>query len=52
MRLLLGLAGPRPEIKEVLLHAADGYTDTIALEKPMDPTTLVLHQRAGPGIII
>jgi DMSO/TMAO reductase YedYZ molybdopterin-dependent catalytic subunit len=50
--VLFGLAGPCPGIMEVLLHAADGYTDAIALEKAMDPTTLALHQRARLGIMI
>jgi hypothetical protein len=47
MRLLLGSAVPRPGVHEVLLHAADGYTDTISLEKAMDPTTLVVYQMNG-----
>ena len=47
MRLLLESAGPRPGVKEVLLHAADGYTDTVALEKAMDPTTLVVYEMNG-----
>jgi DMSO/TMAO reductase YedYZ molybdopterin-dependent catalytic subunit len=32
---------------EVLLHAADGYTDTFAVEKAMDPTTLVAYRMNG-----
>ena len=47
MRLLLEPAGLRPGVKEVLLHAADGYTDTVALEKAMDPTTLVVYEMNG-----
>ena len=29
------------------MHAADGYTDTVALEKAMDPTTLVVYEMNG-----
>src|SRR5262249_26125181 len=38
MRDLLDAAGVKDGAVEVLLHAADGYTDTFAIEKAMDPT--------------
>lgn len=41
LRDLLEAAGPSPDAVEVLLYAADGYTDTFSIEKAMDPTTLV-----------
>jgi DMSO/TMAO reductase YedYZ molybdopterin-dependent catalytic subunit len=47
MRDLLAAAGPRDGAVEVLLHAADGYTDTFAFEKAMDPTTMVVYQMNG-----
>jgi DMSO/TMAO reductase YedYZ molybdopterin-dependent catalytic subunit len=47
MRHLLGAAHPRQGAVEVLLHAADGYTDTLTLDKAMDPTTLVVYEMNG-----
>lgn len=47
MRRLLEMAQPKPGVVEVLLHAADGYTDTFALEKAMDETTLVVYEMNG-----
>jgi DMSO/TMAO reductase YedYZ molybdopterin-dependent catalytic subunit len=47
MRHLLDAAHPRQGAVEVLLHAADGYTDTLALDKAMDPTTLVVYEMNG-----
>ena len=44
---LLEQAGPRPGVVEVLLHGADGYTDTFPLEKALDPTTLVVYAMNG-----
>jgi DMSO/TMAO reductase YedYZ molybdopterin-dependent catalytic subunit len=47
LRLLLEAAGVRPGVVDILLHAADGYTDTLPLEKAMDPTTLVAYEMNG-----
>jgi DMSO/TMAO reductase YedYZ molybdopterin-dependent catalytic subunit len=47
MRHLLDAAHPRQGAVEVLLHAADGYTDTLTLDKAMDPTTLVVYEMNG-----
>ena len=37
MRDLLDAAAPLPEAARVRLHGVDNYTDTIPLEKAMDP---------------
>ena len=47
LRDLLEAAKPGVGAVEVLLHAADGYTDTFSIEKAMDPTTLVAYQMNG-----
>ena len=47
LKSLLEAAGPRSSAVEVLLRGADGYTDTIPLEKALDPTTLVVFQMNG-----
>ena len=44
---LLEAARPRSGALEVLLHAADGYTDTFAFDKAMDPTTMVVYRMNG-----
>ncbi|MGH2559461.1 MAG: molybdopterin-dependent oxidoreductase, partial [Thermomicrobiales bacterium] len=44
MRELLMATGVRDGAKEVRLHAADGFTDTFAIEKALDPTTLVAYR--------
>ncbi|MGE3272218.1 MAG: molybdopterin-dependent oxidoreductase [Chloroflexota bacterium] len=44
---LLEAAGPRPGGVEALLRGADGYTDTIPLEKALDPATLVVFEMNG-----
>lgn len=41
MATLLNAAGVKDGAVEVLLHSADGYTDTFAIEKALEPTTLV-----------
>ena len=41
LRDLLRAASPAASAVEVRLHAADGYTDTFAIERALDPTTLV-----------
>jgi DMSO/TMAO reductase YedYZ molybdopterin-dependent catalytic subunit len=47
MHRLLEASGPQPGVVDVLLHAADGYTDTLTLEKAMHPTTLVVYEMNG-----
>ncbi len=44
---LLAASRPRDGAVEVRLHAADGYVDTVAFEKAMDPTTLVAYRMNG-----
>ena len=47
LRALLEEAGPQDGVVEAVLRAADGYTDTFAIEKAMDPTTLVAYEMNG-----
>ncbi len=47
MRDLLNTAGLKPGIKRVLFRAVDGYTDTIPLDKALEPTTLVAYRMNG-----
>ncbi len=47
MRSLLEEAGMREDAVEVVLHGADGYTDTFSIEKAMEPTTLVAYRMNG-----
>lgn len=47
MATLLNASGVRDGAVEVLLHAADGYTDTFAIERALDPTTLVVYEMNG-----
>ncbi|MEJ7801777.1 MAG: molybdopterin-dependent oxidoreductase [Candidatus Limnocylindria bacterium] len=47
MRVLLEEAGAREDAVEVVLHGADGYTDTFSFEKAMEPTTLVAYRMNG-----
>lgn len=47
LRDLLEEAGPQDGALEVVLRGADGYTDTFAFEKAMDPTTLVAYEMNG-----
>ena len=47
LRDLLMPAGLRPGIAKVVLHAADGYTDTYALDKALEPTTFVAYEMNG-----
>jgi DMSO/TMAO reductase YedYZ molybdopterin-dependent catalytic subunit len=47
LRSLLDAAGPRPGAVEVLLRGADGYTDTIPLDKALEPQTLVVFEMNG-----
>jgi DMSO/TMAO reductase YedYZ molybdopterin-dependent catalytic subunit len=50
MATLLNASGVREGAVEVLLHAADGYTDTFAIERALDPATLVVYEMNGEPI--
>jgi DMSO/TMAO reductase YedYZ molybdopterin-dependent catalytic subunit len=47
MRDLLNKAVVKEGAVEVKLHGADGYTDTFAIEKALDPTTMVVYLMNG-----
>ncbi len=47
LRSLLEAAGPQTGVKEILLHGVDNYSDTFAIEKALDPTTLVVYEMNG-----
>ena len=47
LHTLLEPAAADPDGKKVLLHGVDNYTDTIPLEKAMNPTTLVVYEMNG-----
>lgn len=47
MRTLLNAAKPLPGATKVKLHGVDNYTDTIPLEKALDPATLVVYEMNG-----
>ncbi|MGI8855316.1 MAG: molybdopterin-dependent oxidoreductase [Thermomicrobiales bacterium] len=47
MRTLLEAAGPHTDAVAIKLNGADGYTDTIPIDKAMDPTTLVVYGMNG-----
>ena len=47
LRGLLEKAGPLSDAARVSLHGVDNYTDTISLEKAMDPTTLLAYEMNG-----
>jgi DMSO/TMAO reductase YedYZ molybdopterin-dependent catalytic subunit len=47
MRTLLEAAGPHVGVVAVKLNGADGYTDTIPIDKAMEPTTLVVYGMNG-----
>jgi DMSO/TMAO reductase YedYZ molybdopterin-dependent catalytic subunit len=44
---LLARAAPRSSAARVRFHSVDNYTDTIPLEKAMEPTTLLAYQMNG-----
>lgn len=50
MRSLIEAAGAKPGVVEVHLHGVDNYTDTFAIEKALEPTTLVAYQMNGEMI--
>jgi DMSO/TMAO reductase YedYZ molybdopterin-dependent catalytic subunit len=43
LRDLLMTAGPKPSATEVMLHGADGYTDSYPLDKALEPGTFVAY---------
>ena len=47
---LLRKAGPRPGVQKVVLRGADGYADSITLEKAMDPSTLLVFEMNGEAL--
>jgi len=47
LRDLLEKAAPFSDAARVRLHGVDNYTDTIPLEKAMDPTTLLAYEMNG-----
>ena len=47
LRDFLRSAGPLPGAARVRLHGVDNYTDTIPLEKAMDPATLLAYEMNG-----
>jgi DMSO/TMAO reductase YedYZ molybdopterin-dependent catalytic subunit len=50
MRDLLNEAAVKPGAVEVKLYGADGYTDTFAIEKALDPATMVVYQMNGEAL--
>jgi DMSO/TMAO reductase YedYZ molybdopterin-dependent catalytic subunit len=50
LRDLLEQAGPLTDAARVRLHGVDNYTDTIPLEKAMDPTTLLAYEMNGVAL--
>jgi DMSO/TMAO reductase YedYZ molybdopterin-dependent catalytic subunit len=47
MRDLLETASPLAGAAKVKLHGVDNYTDTITLEKAMDPATIIAYEMNG-----
>lgn len=47
LRALLESARPKPGVKQVAFHAADGYVHAVSLGKAMEPTTLVAYEMNG-----
>ena len=47
MRGLIESAGPSASAARVKLHGVDNYTDTIPLEKALEPTTLIAYEMNG-----
>jgi len=43
LRVLLERSRLKPGVKDIALFAADGYSDSIPLEKALEPTTLVAY---------
>jgi DMSO/TMAO reductase YedYZ molybdopterin-dependent catalytic subunit len=47
MHDLLDMAAPLANAAKVRLHGVDNYTDTILLEKAMDPATIIAYEMNG-----
>lgn len=47
LRSLLESAGPRSGVMEVVFRSVDGYTDTVSLDKALEPTTLLAYRMNG-----
>src|SRR5467141_4125283 len=47
MHDLLDMAAPLASAAKVRLHGVDNYTDTILLEKAMDPATIIAYEMNG-----
>ena len=50
LRDLIDQAGPMAEAQRVRLYGVDNYTDTIPLEKALDPTTLLVWEMNGRAL--
>jgi DMSO/TMAO reductase YedYZ molybdopterin-dependent catalytic subunit len=50
LRDLIDPAGPMADAKRVRLFGVDNYTDTIPLEKALDPTTLLVWEMNGQSL--
>ena len=50
LRDLIALAQPRSGGARVRLHGVDNYTDTIPLEKALDPGTLIAYEMNGVAL--
>ena len=50
LRDLIDPAGPMADAKRVRLFGVDNYTDTIPLEKALEPTTLVVWEMNGRSL--
>jgi DMSO/TMAO reductase YedYZ molybdopterin-dependent catalytic subunit len=44
---LLQTAGIQPKARELVFHAADGYSDALQLDQALDPRTLVIYHING-----
>lgn len=51
LRTLLGDAAGLEGVREIALHGADNYIDTIPLHKALEPTTLVAWEMNGAGLL-
>ncbi len=47
MRALLEASGPLPTARKVWLTGVDNYSDTIPIEKALDPATLIVYEMNG-----
>jgi DMSO/TMAO reductase YedYZ molybdopterin-dependent catalytic subunit len=47
LRDLLERSGIKPNARKVVFHAADGYTDSIPLEKALEPGTVLAYEMNG-----